>query len=66
MAFKKTLLHYTDLFFKLRYLFGTFKMIWPVAPNQGFLSPDLGFHNAFLGFSSEDLVFLGFNCVVVI
>jgi len=30
------LLHHIDLFYKLLYLFGTFKMIWPVLPNLGF------------------------------
>ena len=32
----KMLLHHIDLLYKLRCLFGTFKMIWPVAPNLAF------------------------------
>jgi len=30
------LLHHINLFIKFRYVFGTFKMIWPMAPNLGF------------------------------
>jgi len=29
-------LNHVDLFYKLDYLFGTFKMVWPVAPNLEF------------------------------
>jgi len=36
------------------YLFGTFKMIWPVVLNLGF-APRSTVFNVFLGFSSEDL-----------
>jgi len=30
------LLHHIDLIYEFRYFFGTFKMIWPMAPNFGF------------------------------
>jgi len=46
--------------------FGSFKMIWPMEPNLGFF-PQIWVFNAFLGFSSEDLLgFSKFNCVAVI
>jgi len=35
-GFKKISLDDIDLFCKLRYFSGTFKMIWTVAPNPGF------------------------------
>jgi len=46
MVFKKLLLHHVDIFYKLHYLFGTFKMIWLVAPNLG-LCPQIWVFNAF-------------------
>jgi len=48
MAFSKNkiLFHHIDLFYKLRYLFGAFKMIWPMAPNLGFC-PRSGFSMPF-------------------
>jgi len=33
---KNIILHHIDLFYKLRYLFGAFKIIWPMTPNLGF------------------------------
>jgi len=45
--------------------FGAFKMIWPMEPNLAFC-PQIWVFNAFLGFSSEDLGFLRFNCLAVI
>jgi len=38
----RIVLHHVDLFYKMRYLYGTFKMIWSVAPNLEFC-PRSGF-----------------------
>jgi len=57
----KILLHHIDLIYKLRYVFRTYKMIWPVMANLEF-GHRSGVFNAFLGFSSEDLGLLGINC----
>jgi len=47
MAFKKILFDDIDLFDNLFYLFGTFKMISPVAPNLGFCIQIWGFSMTF-------------------
>jgi len=37
--------NHIDLFYKLRYLFGTSEIIWPVVQNLGFCPQVLGFQD---------------------
>jgi len=63
MAFSKNIIRHIDLSYKL--LFGAFKNDLANGAKPGILH-QIWVFNAFLGFSTEDLRFLRFNCIAVI